>query len=266
MTSITVRTLFESLREDRRRKNHPFSPDMREANALLHHPFVWRDEAVEALNRWCQGYQPCFFGKFAAKHHQIHFAILFEKDLHETDEAIAAKIAADKRLWKQRAIDDVNYPPHAFLLVVLSPRVALAAPDENLYRFACKIRDLAGWSPDTGTTAKDAVSHDFLYLPHPTEGLYYGYRFNVDFFAAAGDGRWWHDHRLPGGIAFTANSTGHMRYFREWYGKEVQEKLNDWFLTQAMNTVAAAHSFGTHKGRFHHQTSSIHRAFLPVQK
>jgi hypothetical protein len=32
----------------------------------------------------------------------------------------------------------------------------------------------------------------------------------VNFFAAAGDKRWWHDHRIPGGLAFSMNSVGHM--------------------------------------------------------
>jgi hypothetical protein len=60
----------------------------------------------------------------------------------------------------------------------------------------------------------------------------------VDFFACAGDRRWWHDHRFPGGIAFTANSTGHMMRFREWYqGKDQNEA---WGLTQAMLTIQNA--------------------------
>jgi hypothetical protein len=56
--------------------------------------------------------------------------------------------------------------------------------------------------------------------------------FNVDFFACAGDGRWWHDHRFPGGIAYTANSTGHMMRFRDWY--QAKDQSEAWGLKQAM--------------------------------
>ena len=92
---------------------------------------------------------------------------------------------------------------------------------------------------DTTSTA-NPVAGDYLYLKNPNDGLFNGFKFNVDFFAAAGDGRWWHDHRIPGGIGFTANGTGHMRHFREWYSQRGQDQ-GDWFLTQAMKTIAHAH-------------------------
>jgi len=36
------------------------------------------------------------------------------------------------------------------------------------------------------------------------------WRVGVNFFGAQGDQRWWHDHRIPGGMAFSMNSIGHM--------------------------------------------------------
>ena len=69
---------------------------------------------------------------------------------------------------------------------------------------------------------------------------YHGYRFNIDFFAAAGDGKWWHDHRFPGGIAFTANAAGHMKCFMDWYD-EPDKDHGGWSLKQAMMTIAKAH-------------------------
>ena len=79
------------------------------------------------------------------------------------------------------------------------------------------------------------MTSDFLYLKHPSDGCFYGFRFNADFFACAGDGRWWHDHRFPGGIAFTANSTGHMIAAREWY--QGKDDGRAWALKQAMFTI-----------------------------
>ena len=69
---------------------------------------------------------------------------------------------------------------------------------------------------------------------------YHGFRFNLDFFAAAADGMWWHDHRFPGGIAFTANATGHMRAFMDWY-REPGRDHGAWAVTQAMMTIARSH-------------------------
>jgi hypothetical protein len=56
----------------------------------------------------------------------------------------------------------------------------------------------------------------------------------VNFFGAQGDGRWWHDHRIPAGIAFSMNSVGHMaksgainRAMRA-LENAIKEKVEDW--------------------------------------
>ena len=125
------------------------------------------------------------------------------------------------------------------MLVVASPRVAFAAPDRHLRAFSDRILELAGWGPSIrGVRQANPVTSDFLYLRNPNNDAFYGYQFNLDYFACAGDGRWWHDHRFPGGIAFTANSTGHMIAFREWY----QQQMGgcEWALKQAMLTIQNA--------------------------
>jgi hypothetical protein len=153
-----------------------------------------------------------------------------------TEQEIAEKIAAEKQLWKQRAAFEPLRGAHSFVLVVASPHVALAAPDRHLRAFSDRILELTGWDIHRrGASRANPVTSDFLYLKHPSDGGFYGFRFNVDYFACAGDGRWWHDHRFPGGIAFTANSTGHMIAAREWYQGKDQGKA--WALKQAMLTI-----------------------------
>jgi len=214
---------------------------MREANDLLHYPYALDQDLAEGMRQWCMKRQPCQFGRLAASKRQIHFCFLREIDLARGEKGIADKIAESKRLWKQRAIVDAT-PPHGFMLVFASPKVALAAPDDNLRRFAEKVLELAGWAPERrGRKSGNAISSDFLYLKNPADGLFYGFQFNVDFFAAAGDGLWWHDHRIPGGIGFTANSTGHMRHFRDWYGQPGSDH-GEWAVKQAMITIAQAHA------------------------
>lgn len=245
MATETLLELYDALREDRQRQEaRPFSQDILEANRLLHHPFALDHEVAEALNEWCRKRQPCQFGRVAASRGHLHFCVLRERDLAGGDQGVASKIAGERMLWKRRAILDRKAPPHAFLLVFASPRVALAAPDVNLQRFAERLLALSGWGPERRRSRSgNSVSSDFLYLrsPKSRDDMFYGFQFNLDFFAAAGDGRWWHDHRLPGGIGFTANSTGHMRAFKEWYA-EPGADFGEWALKQAMITVANAHA------------------------
>src|SRR4029078_7843148 len=202
----TVNDLFTRLRGDPRRKTHPFSDDLRQANELLHNKDAFEDEIAECLFAWCRFQQTCQFGKIAAKDRRIHFCTLTAESVARwSDEDIAAHIAADQRLWKQRAAFDPEHGAHSFILVVASQDVALAAPDEHLRDFSNAILELAGWSVGRNRFARplNEISSAYLYLRNPTDSALYGFQFNIDFFACAGHGRWWHDHRFPGGIAFT---------------------------------------------------------------
>jgi hypothetical protein len=235
----TVNELLGRLKGDAWRKTHPFSDDLREANELLHNSSAFEDELAECLFDWCRAQQPCQFGMIAAKERRIHFCVLKDEAVaHWSDEDIAAHIAADQRLWKQRAAFDTDRATHSFILVVASPTVALAAPDDALKAFANRILELSGWSVGRHRFARpvNEISSGYLYLRNPNDAGLYGFQFNIDFFACAGHNRWWHDHRFPGGIAFTANSLGHMRAYREWYGG-LRGNGAEWAVKQAMLTI-----------------------------
>jgi hypothetical protein len=241
MSAESLLSLHDKLREDRWRARHAFSKDMQQASKLLLRPFAYDHEVAEALRQWCMKRQPCQFGRVAASRGQIHFCVLRERDLADGDAAIEEKIGTARRHWKQRAVADAQAPPHSFLLIFATDRLLLAAPDENLRRFADRLLELAGWAPQRrAKRGENPVSSDFLYLQDPADDAYHGFQFNIDFFAAAGDRRWWHDHRLPGGIGLTANSTGHLKAFLDWY-KERGADHGDWALKQAMITIAQAH-------------------------
>lgn len=236
----TVAELFARLNGDMWRISHPFNLDILQANALLHNTAATEDEMAECLALWCQHLQPCQFGRVAAKQGRIHFCFLREAAVSEwSDDEIAEKISEEKQLWKQRAACDPDRGAHSFVIVVASLRVALAAPDQHLRAFSDHILELAGWEANhRGVRRRNTVTSDFLYLKNPIDGGFYGFQFNADFFACAGDGRWWHDHRFPGGIAFTANSTGHMMRFRDWY--QTKDQNESWGLKQAMLTIQNA--------------------------
>ncbi len=236
----TVAELFALLEGDAWRVRHPFNDDLLQANALLHNTAATEEEMAEGLTLWCQHRQPCQFGRAAAKQGRIHFCFLREEAVSEwCDNEIAEKIGEEKQLWKQRAACDPERAAHSLVIVIASSRVALAAPDQHLRAFSDRILELTGWEANRrGVRRRNTLTSDFLYLKNPRDGGFYGFRFNADFFACAGDGRWWHDHRFPGGIAFTANSTGHMMRFRDWY--QTKDQNESWGLKQAMLTIQNA--------------------------
>jgi hypothetical protein len=245
MSSDSLRDLHYRLRGDKERPARGFSPDMADSSALLHKPYAEEHEISEGLMHWCKTRQPCQFGRVAASQGQIFFCVLRERDLGDGpsgDLAIAEKIAAAKRQWKQRALSNRTNPPHSFMLVFGSPHVMEAAADDNLRRFSNRLLELTGWKPQReARRGENSISSDYLYLKHPQTGRYYGFRFNLDFFAAAGDGTWWHDHRFPGGVAFTANATGHMKAFLDWYSEPGRDH-GAWAVTQSMMTIARSHA------------------------
>jgi hypothetical protein len=158
-----------------------------------------------------------------------------------SDDHVRQKIATSKRLWKQRAYR--GRPKHGFLLSVCDAKVAHASPDEALRQFALHLQNLAGWISRPHSRNNDVVD-EWLYLRHPTDADVVKFTFSVDFFASAGDKRWWHDHRIPGGMAFTANSLGHMMRWQEWY--EGKSDRTEWALRTAMLTIDAADKNAPH--------------------
>jgi hypothetical protein len=185
--------------------------------------------------------QPCQFGRVAASREQIFFCVLRWRDLAEGDVHVRDKIHRAKLLWKQRALAEPDSAQHSFLLLCATPELTVAAPDDALKRFAERLLALSGWAPARRAKHREnPITSDYLYLRNPDDDKFYGFQFNIDFFAAAGDRRWWHDHRVPGGITFTANSTGHMKAFLEWY-RERGTDHGDWAVTQAMMTIARSH-------------------------
>src|SRR5688572_11029170 len=145
MSTESLLHLHDRLHKDETRAATPLSEDMVSFGNLMHKPFAEDHEVIEALNHWCATRQSCRFGMAAAKRSQIFFCFLRERDLADGDQAIREKIAAANKQWKQRAVKDTENPPHSFVLVFGSRHLELAAPDDNLRRFASRLLELTGW-------------------------------------------------------------------------------------------------------------------------
>ncbi len=235
----SLQSLYKDLTQDLWRKDHAFSSDVEKVHGVIFDS--WRTEAQreEAYLLWMQKNQPCLFGRIAAASQRLHFCILDEEILRGSDKKISEKIEYERTEWKRRSLrpdPTFSHPAHGFILTAISPRLASAAPDNNLRRFSEKLLSL--WKVSAKDEPQGKVHSECLYLQNPKSGGYVRFQFSVDFFMAQGDGRWWCDHRIPGGIAFTANSVGHMLKYREWYEK--LRKQEEWILQTAMLTIDAA--------------------------
>jgi hypothetical protein len=233
-----IREARERLVIDPWRKDNPFSSDMQVVHDAFFAPFVSDHARAVALGNWLQTFQPCLFGRIAAGKDWMHYCFLDDRDLCESDQDIRERITGAVLDWKRRALDaHRSQTAHGFMLCAISPDIAHASPDINLETLAKAIHDVWDCPVDDGYTKET------LYLKNPHDGSCVRFTFTVDFFGAQGDKRWWHDHRVPGGIAFTANSVGHMMRVREWYSQMPRSQI-EFIVQTAMLTISAAADVG----------------------
>ncbi|MFO0957382.1 MAG: hypothetical protein U0800_07925 [Isosphaeraceae bacterium] len=230
--------LRDLLVEDKGRTS--FSPDIERANKTLLRLESLDSERQTVMDNWLQGHrlQPCIFGKVAGRFESMHFCFLTRDDLTMPDDHIREKIADSRRTWKRRAL--VGIPTHGFMLVVCDEVVLRARPNAEFRDFALHLQGLVGWAVRPNPPGNDIVD-EWLFLTNPHSKEIVKFTFSVDFFASAADGRWWHDHRVPGGMAFTANSLGHMVWQNRWYEPEKKPYTIEWALRTAMNTIDSAY-------------------------
>ena len=126
MPSAMIHTLYDALREDPWRKANPFSQDIVDANSLMHHSYVYEDEIAEVLREWCLKWQPCQFGRVAAKYGLIHFCILTERDVRDGDEAIKEK--GSMVIVPSSAVETMGLGGMLGMTSLVAPGSALARP------------------------------------------------------------------------------------------------------------------------------------------
>lgn len=187
------------------RDSHPFSEDIESFNQKLFEPGVSRANQADLLAEWLsRDYQPCWFGRMEAKRRRLAFCILNENDLAQSDQHIRVVIERERTAWKARAASGAS---HGFLIALISEDLARARRGPVLQELAETICELY-----LGVRESDRIHHDDLLLKLEVEGVATNrrWRVGVNYFSAQGDGLWWRDHRIPGGMAFSMNSVGHM--------------------------------------------------------
>ena len=175
-----------------------------------------------------------------AKQNRIGYCILTENDLEGSDQELKRVVQQYRRVWKRMALTGAT---HGFLIVVVSKRIAFARPTPTLLALAHKICELY-----LGESHADMIQLDEVMLSDKEiGGTARKWKVGVNYFSAQGDGRWWQDHSMPGGLAFSMNSVGHMartrveRMARKNSAVDLsqapREQLVYWALPAAMKTI-----------------------------
>jgi hypothetical protein len=200
----SIATLLAELQPDHWRREAGFSAEVGAANSVLFKPALTESEAIQTIAEWLQKYQPCLFGRIGAKLGLLSYCILTEAELAAADEAIRDKIQEARTRWTR---DGFEGRKSAFVILVISPTIAYASPDHRMEQLARRLCSLYLLEE----VETDQIYLDEIFLEVPSRGrTTWRWHAGVNYFCAQGDKRWWQDHRIPGGMAFSVNSVGHM--------------------------------------------------------
>jgi hypothetical protein len=238
-----VSDLIAQLEPDPWRIANPFSPELAECHQALFDAARSREYKIGALSGWLAQHQPCLFGQMEAKQKRLEFCVLTENDLERSDQEIRARIQRERTAWKRTALAGKS---HGFLIVAVSERIATARPNQLLHNLAKGI-----CAHYLGVYESDEIHLDdvILEIKDQDRTEWRKWKVGVNYFSAQGDGRWWQDHRIPGGLAFSMNSVGHMartlaeRQLTKNAAAAIcpaeigREKLVYWALPKAMRTI-----------------------------
>ena len=175
-------------------------------NGTTQQPALTTEQQIEALNTWLLKYQPCVFGRVAARLNAVTYCILGEDDLRRDDAYVYERIQEARARWKALAYEVVQ----ALSSLHSSPETCLGYAVTTMLQLAQRVCQLY---LTADTIEPDVIYTDNIELEIPlSRGKRSAVMFDVgvNFFAAAADGRWWQDHRIPGGVAFSMNSVGHL--------------------------------------------------------
>lgn len=201
MTSI--QELFDAIRSDPWREDVGFNDDLANANEMLFNA-ASDGEAITVLRDWLARHQPCLFGRIGAKADLISFCILSEADLCGDPKRLQDKIQDSRTEWTREGYEGKK---SAFVIVAISPALARAIPDPTVMAIASRLTS----SYLLREIKAGEKYHDEICLEKPgTLRTTWRWYAGVNYFSSQGDRRWWQDHRIPGGIALSINSVGHM--------------------------------------------------------
>jgi hypothetical protein len=219
------------------RRRHPFSEDIESVHAILFSPKYSKRKKRAAYTRWLESNQPCVFGRVAAKNRYIFLCMLEEDEIlrmRRGDEDLRDTIQDHRQVWKRYALEGLS---SSFVILVVSKSLVDKEPGDGLKEVCRRLLELY---MEVEPIPDDTIlpQREYVFLRRGTKVLKFSTLPNV--FCTQADGRWWHDHRTPGGVMTTSNALGHFAYARpalDALGD--REKLGH--LENAMRTIGNAY-------------------------
>jgi hypothetical protein len=161
-------------------------------------------EIASVFNKWISKYQPCLFGRIAARQSAIKYCFITENMLYGDESHVEQQIQEARLGWTAAGFEGHS---SNFIIAILSPKLALALPNDTVKRIALRLC----WLYLEESIKPDHIFYDRLHLEQSASSkATWEWLVGVNYFSAQGDGRWWHDHRFPASMAFSMNSVGHM--------------------------------------------------------
>ena len=225
---------------DKLRRQHPLREDIVATNAILFNPQYTKRQKIRAYRSWLETNQPCVFGKIAAKNKNVFICLLEEKEIlmmRRGDADLRDTLQDYRQAWKRHALEGLS---SSFLLVLVSPSLVDKQPDDRLKEIARRLLELyMEVAPIPDDTILSQREYVFLRQEHNAKERLLKFATLPNVFCTQGDGRWWQDHRTPGGIMITSNALGHFTYVRQ-KTSELTGKETMWALENAMRTIRNA--------------------------
>ena len=134
--SKIISELYAKLEADPWRQKKGYSNEMDEAHKQLAAAKDDEEKVSEIITSWLQKYQPCLFGRIAAKFNLLSFCILTENDLMSDDETIQEKIQSARTKWTAAGFTGKK---SGFIIFASSSKIAHSLPDHTLMSLAKEI-------------------------------------------------------------------------------------------------------------------------------
>jgi len=149
------------------------------------------------------------------------------------DDDLRETIQDHRQVWKRHAIDGLS---SSFLILLVLPSLVDKRPGPELKEICRRLLELY---MEVEPIPDDTIvpQREYVFLRRGAKVLKFSTLPNV--FCTQADGRWWHDHRTPGGVMTTSNALGHFAYARQGLDT-LGDKEKAGHLENAMRTIGNA--------------------------
>lgn len=218
-----------------------FGQDIDAAHVVLLDPAATPEAKKTALLAWIQKFQPCLFGRLAARQSMgtsaskglaIDIALVEERDLEEGEARVASVIRSCRRTWKDRASRGES---SAFLILFNSRKLAYTLPSEELATVCQYLAAL--YLQEVGIVERDVVYTEAVPLADD-DGNWALFKASTQLFYSGAHLMRNHDRRFPGGVAIVVNGPGH--YARSLIRRSLESdyaKAVDFVAQTAMRSI-----------------------------